>query len=425
MGELSWPLLGRLQAPQDPMDSAAATTHNEATSTATSSPLSSPIRADEAHIETRPRLAYLDTLKVGLIAGIIAAHAFVGYTDFGSWPYQDVREVSLSSATDTILTPFISLFALFLMGLFFLMAGLLTPGSLERKGVKRFVQDRLLRLGVPFAAFTLLLWPLMMYAIREPFRHEGSYWWWFTHAEPFLDNGPLWFVGILLLYSLGYAAWRAWRRAAPNPHEHLDPADPPGRALVGLGIGIAAFSFLVRLQFPIDTPQTVNLHLWEWPQCLGLFALGVVAARRSWLMPVSDRLRRRCGAVALVAALAIPALIFTAEPLGQDEDAYMGGFGWPSLATSMAEGALCVAACVWVLAVAQRHAERAVGPWLARSAYGAFMLQGPILVALAMALREIPLPGDVKAVTVAVLGVAASFLVAHPLVTRTRLGRIL
>jgi hypothetical protein len=373
--------------------------------------------------DTNRRLAYLDTLKVGLIAGIIAAHGFIGYTDFGSWPYQEVREVSLSSTTKDVLTPVVAIGALFLMGLFFLISGLLTPASLERKGARRFVGDRLLRLGVPFASFTLLLWPLTIYAIREPFLHQGSYWWWFSHAEPILDNGPLWFVGVLLIYSLGYAGWRAWRPGAPD--RTGGEARLRGSTLVALGAVIAVTSFVVRLQFPADTGQVVNLHLWEWPQCLGMFGLGVAAGSRGWLTPVADRLRKGCGAVALLAAVALPVLIFTSDPLGLDEEVYFGGFGWPSLATCVVEGALTVAGCIWVLALAQRRVRRGVRPWLARSAYAAFLVQGPVLIGLALALRPVPVTGDIKAAVVAVAGVAASFAVAWPLVAHTPLRRIL
>ena len=38
---------------------------------------------------------------------------------------------------------------LFAMGLFFLISGLVTLGSLARKGPKDFARDRLVRLGVP------------------------------------------------------------------------------------------------------------------------------------------------------------------------------------------------------------------------------------------------------------------------------------
>jgi hypothetical protein len=53
------------------------------------------------------------------------------------------------------------------------------------------------------------------------------------------------------------------------------------------------------------------------------------------------------------------------------------------------------------------------------------MLQGPVLLALALMLRPVDLPGDVKAVLVASLGVAGSFALAWPIVTRTPLGRVL
>lgn len=334
-----------------------------------------------------------------------------------------MREVSLSAVTEAILTPIVGLGALSLMGLFFLIAGLLTPGSLERKGTRRFVSDRLLRLGVPFAAVTLVLWPLLIYAIREPFLHRGSYWWWFAHADPLLDNGPVWFVGVLLIYTLGYAGWRAWRPADSRPPPGARPL--PGRLLVGLGAVIAVSSFAVRLAFPVDSGQPLNLHLWEWPQCLGLFSLGVVAARRGWLMPVPDSLRRSCGVVAGLAVLALPVLIFTSEPLGLEEEVYYGGFGWPSLATCAVEGALAVAGSVWVLAAAQRHLSGGVRPWLARSAYAAFLVQGPVLIALAVALRRVPVAGDVKAILVAVAGVGGSYAVARPLVTSTPLRRII
>jgi hypothetical protein len=376
---------------------------------------------------TGARLAYLDNLKVGLIAGIIAAHAINSYTEFGSWSYQPVREVSVSPATETVFVVVLSFAALFLMGLFFLIAGLLTPPSLRRKGIKRFTRDRLLRLGVPFAAFTLLLWPLTVYAIREPFLHRGSYWYWFIHMDPFLDNGPMWFIGVLLVYSLGYAAWRSMRSRHPETTPGGTDRPLRARTLIGLGAAIALMSFLVRLVFPVNSAQLGNPHLWEWPQCLGMFALGVASARHGWLMPVTDHMRRRCGVVALIAAAALPVMILSADPLGIDEHAYFGGFGWPALATAVVEGALAVTSCVWVIGFAQRRLDRQgrLRQSLARSSYGAFLVQGPVLVGLALALRPFDMPGEVKALALAISGVAASFAFARLLVTRTGLGRIL
>jgi peptidoglycan/LPS O-acetylase OafA/YrhL len=371
----------------------------------------------------RRRFPELDRLKIGFIGGIIVAHGVIGYTDFGSWPYQEVRETSLSSITEALLVPIVSIGGLFLMGLFFFISGLLTPGAVTRKGARRFVIDRLWRLGVPFGAFTLVLWPLTMYAVREPFEHRGSVWWWFIHEKPILDNGPIWFLGVLLIFSIGYAAWRAWRPEVA--HRPSDADRPPARVLLRLGFAIVLFTFLVRLEFAVDTGQVANLHLWQWPGYLGMFGLGVVCAQRGWLMPVPSRLRKTCGVVALVAVMVLPALIFSAESLGLTEDDYFGGFGWPAAATAVVEGALTVAGCLWVLGFAQRRLSTPPRPWIARSAYAAFLVQGPVLIGLAIALRTTPVPGDAKAIIVAAGGLAGSFLLARPLVERTPLGRIL
>ena len=83
---------------------------------------------------------------------------------------------------------------------------------------------------------------------------------------------------------------------------------------------------------------------------------------------------------------------------------------------------------VWLLAVAQQRLNRKprLGPALSRSAYGAFMVQAPILFGLAVALRPIDVPAELKAIIVAGVGAAASFALAWLLISRLpRVARIL
>src|SRR5713226_9199187 len=51
----------------------------------------------------------------------------------------------------------------FLMSLFFFLSGLFVWPSLERKGTRPFIYDRILRLGVPFALVVIFLMPLALY----------------------------------------------------------------------------------------------------------------------------------------------------------------------------------------------------------------------------------------------------------------------
>ena len=271
------------------------------------------------------------------------------------------------------------------------------------------MRDRLVRLGIPLAAFTVVLWPLLVFALREPIQHLGSYWYRFTHSEPFLDNGPLWFLGVLLIYSLAYAGRWQLRSTRLEPlDERASRTIGPmrelrGRHLIVVGAGIAAATFVVRLQFPLNTPQVGNLHIWEWSQCAGMFALGTASARWGWLQPIDDRPRRGAGVIALAAALSLAALIVSADALGLTEEPFLGGWGWPTLALAAIEGAVAVAASVWLLAFAQRRLDRQ-GPFakaLARSSYADFVLQGPVLIGLALLLRTLDLPAEIKAVVVA------------------------
>ena len=58
------------------------------------------------------------------------------------------------------------------------------------------------------------------------------------------------------------------------------------------------------------------------------------------------------------------------------------------------------------------------GPLLSRSAYGAFMLQTVFLLGIAVALRPVGLPAEVKAAIVAAGGVVLSYAAAWLLISR-------
>ncbi len=376
-------------------------------------------RTAPAGAPARGRAAYLDNLKAVLVAAVIFGHAWAGYAALGSWTYTGVREVSIGPVTVLVLEILFGPFGLFVMAFFFLMAGLLTRGSVDRKGPGRFARDRLLRLGLPLVVFTLLLYPPLVWAMDRVTGHPTPPDW------TALDPSQLWFVEVLLIYSLAYAAWRAVRPpAAAGPR-----GGPLGlRHLLGLAAAVAAATFLVRLRYPLDSDQVAELHLWQWPQCLALFGLGVVSARHGWLDPVPDRLRRACGVTALAGVAAIGAFAGLVAAGGVPTGEFFGGWHWAAVATASAEGILAVMVSVWLLGLAQRHLAQDWGRVRAaatRGAYAAFVVQGHVLVGLALTMRPAHLPAEIKAAVVSVAGVVASFALGWLLVARTALGRLL
>lgn len=373
------------------------------------------------------RKTYLDNLKVILIGAIIAIHGVLGYVGSDQWwSYADVQETTLQPATEVVLAVVTVPFGLFMIALLFLVAGLLTPPSYRRKGARRYVVDRLLRLGVPFALFTFLIWPALMYALYHPFgAAPGSFAEEYLSDEGYLDTAHLWFLGVLLVFSLGYAGAAALLRRSADADADADADARPGaRAvrlahLAALAVATTAATFLVRLVFPYGSEWFADLNFWEWPGCLALFGLGIAASARGWLAEVPRRVVRGCRAVTLVAAVAAAGLMFVGLRSDATEQMF-GGWTWPALLFAVVESTLMVFGSVWLLGAAQRHLARPMrwGEALGRSAYGAFLLQGFVLIGLAVALRPLGLPAEAKALLVAAGGVAGSFALAWLLVSR-------
>jgi hypothetical protein len=371
-----------------------------------------------------PRIVQVDNLKSLLVAWIIACHALAGYTAIGGWPYDEVAEVTMPPMQELLLSVVLGPTAFFVVGTFFFLAGLFAPVEMARRGVSGFLRLRILRLGVPWVLFTVLVWPLFMWFAYRAADHPLSYWQAFRGRTPFLDSGPLWFVQVLLYLSFGYAiwTWRGWGR-------RLHGTTVRGVHLAAAAATIMATSFLVRLSFPARSQQVLDLHLWWWPQCVGMFCLGALVSGQRWSERVPANLARRCGIAVAATVVVVPLFAAGAGVVNPSRDGarFVGGWHPQALAFDVAEASLVVAGSVWLLGLAQRRltSRAPVLAASARAAYAAFMLQVPVLLSLEIAARPIPWPPLVKAVLVATLAVAASFGLGWQLVKRTRLGKII
>jgi len=360
------------------------------------------------------------TSRVILIVAIIAGHGIAGYSKLDFWPYSEMKEVELSLVTQTILYMVAGPFALLLIPMLFLVAGLLTPASLERRGPGPYARDRLVRLGLPFTVYVLLLQPLLMYPVHPPGETPVSYWTEFLGSEEqTLDTGPLWFVGVLLIFSLASAAWFHVRRGHAG---QAGSSEIKAGHLLLLVTAVAIATFLVRLQVPFGgSNKLLSLNVWEWPACMTLFAIGINGFRRGWLTAVPDLLRRQCRNATLASFAAFVVFVGVADALAVTDEQMWGGGHWAALVWAAFESTLAVFGSVWLLGVAQRHLNGRfswVGPTVSRSAYGAFMVQSLFLIGLAVALRPLPFPAEVKALIVAGGAVAGSFALAWLLISR-------
>lgn len=371
-------------------------------------------RAAPPHVAAPPaRHAYLDNLKVALVVGVITMHAAITYGFSGSWYLESYDE--LPGAVLGPLTVLMAIGATFGLGLFFLIAGALTGPSLDRCGAARFARERLLRLGIPIVAYTLLLSPLLKYAEHRV--QDGG-----QPLLPYVGGqvwrlapGPTWFLEALLLFSLAYAALRALRPSGDRSPAPRVPSRLHGRQVAAVAGAIATASFAAHLVFPLGTEQ-LHVQLGAFPQYVILFALGVAAGRRGWLDALDPALVRRCAVAAALAALVVPPALLLGGFFDGDaaEARYMGGWHWQAAGLSLTEGVLSTCVSLWAVDRFRRRYD-ALTPLtrrMAPAAYGAFIVHPPVLVVLALAIQQLPLPATAKFLVVLGGGVAGSFALA-------------
>jgi len=371
----------------------------------------------------RHRIVQIDNLKAVLVGWIIACHALLGYLAIGGWPYDEVQEVILPPRGEFVISILIGPTAFVVIGAFFFVAGLFAPLEMAHQGPLRFARNRLLRLGVPWVTMLLLIWPLFMWFAHRSAGQDLTFGQAFRQRTPFLDSGPAWFLEVLLFVSLGYALWHSLgltQRLRPPLRGHY---------LLWCGIAIMAATFVMRLWFPARSQQILDLHLWEWPQCVGMFCLGTLASGWHWAEQVPPRVDRSCGLVVLVTLGLAPVVVILTgvRDFGRDGGVFLGGWHWQALTLAAFEAALVVAGSVWLLAQGQRLLtfDGRLASACQRAAYAAFLLQAPVLLSLEIALRSAPLPALAKVVIVASIGVAASFSLGWLLVQKTPLRRLL
>jgi glucan biosynthesis protein C len=354
------------------------------------------------------RLGYLDDLKVAMTIGVIVAHAGMSYGADGSWFYAERGPDVLRIALDVLL----AVGSLFCMGVFFFLAGAFVPGSLARKGPRRFLAERWLRLGVPLAVFVLGVVPAVVWWVAGATHGDVSAAKVWRDQLRALDAGPLWFVGVLLLFSTAAAVVRR-----PLGGEPLRD-----RTLVLTAAGIAVASFVLRLRWRIDSDQVLAAHLWQWGQCAGLFLLGLHAGRHGWLTRIPARSRSICVRVAGAGALGVVALLLAFR---SDTDPLGGGAHWQSGVVAVLEGAVSVSAAIVLTDVFRSRARGRWAPTMARSAYAAFILQTPVLVGLALLARRLPVGASARFAIVAPSAIALCFAGAALLLRCTPVARVL
>lgn len=364
-----------------------------------------------------PRAGYADNLKVVLVAAVIAGHVTLAFTGIAAWTLSEppVRDPLLS-----VLRLVAIVGGLFAMALFFLIAGAFTPDSLRRKGPRRFLSDRAVRLGIPVLVFVLLMAPVVEYADTDTAGWSEGFpafvWFIWRHPAP----GPTWFLGVLLFFSAVYAVART-----ASPATARGPSPVRVRDLAAGAVFVALAGYAIRCAVPLGQ-EYQHLALGQAPGWLTGFTLGVLGSERGWFDAMSPRTSRWLFRAAWASAGGVALTLVTATSLGAELEPFLGGPTWQAAIVSGLEGVLVVSMPLWLFDVSRRRFDRqgARARGLSRAAYAAFLVHQLVAVGAVLATRAVLWPPELEYVVAAALAVVGSFAIGALLVRVPVVARV-
>ncbi|KAI8476294.1 MAG: acyltransferase family-domain-containing protein [Monoraphidium minutum] len=420
-----------------------------------------------------PRLHYLDWVRALVIGLVLAFHCidlYFNYTQSAavylglvfSPPADGSRPAALVAA---------QLMQSWFMGVMFFVSGLLSGPSYDRKGAARFLADRALRLLLPLLAYDLVIQPLAFQIARASgaapaaLAAAGSgFGWYFSTQFTRLGHGAGWFLAVLFIFDVTYAATRVAvslarrcvRGSDTNTSGGAKAAAPAGgaavgtlpvsqhccsdasavalqapaprapyagarlaAALLGLALLLAALTLAARLGLrgaglPVGMWVVTGLQFQPGylPQYILAFALGLAARRADALARLPAAAGPACGAAAALLAAGGGAgmVLMPGSNFGNDvED--MGSKGYIAF-FAIWEAFYTVSVSCALLVLMRQHANRGggrAGAAVSGASYAVYLLHIPVITAFGLAFEGLAWHPATKCLAVTPLVVASTW----------------
>lgn len=380
------------------------------------------------------RLFFIDNIRWLMIVFVVIMHLNVTYSNMGLWYYKE--PVKIDALSGVLFAIYGSFTQAYFMGLLFFIAGYFIPSSFDRKGVRGFVQDRLLRLGLPTLLYMLLIHPITVLIIgffhhNNPMNLTSWYVEYLTSFTFISSSGPLWFAVALLVFSILYAILRQFS-FSPAPIAKQDtPTLLKNGWIIAVIVLISIVAFLLRLVQPAGVPLfntfTGNfMQIGNFSSYIILFILGIIFYQRNLLMNLPYKRGRFWFSLALLLGGPLWFVIMVTG-IKTNPTALFGGFHWQSAAYSIWESFFCVGVSLGLLAIFQKkyNKQGKVSKFLSENAFGVYVIHTPILVGITMMFSGIVLNPLMKMIMMAILVLPICFGFSHLLRTLPLVKKIL
>jgi glucan biosynthesis protein C len=383
------------------------------------------------------RYLFLDNIKVLFTIIVITWHVMVTYMEAGWWYYKETNPVDPVSYTIfLLLTSLAGVFQTSLLGLFFLLGGYFTPKSYDRKGIRNFWKERLIRLGIPLLLYTVLINPLMIYTLAKlgipPWNAlpmlQGSFLNYYISSFLSLEGvinflsfaGPMWFLKVLLLFTAFYTLWRQITKL--RPVQRLIPKQlsiPRYSYLLIVAIGLGFLTFLVRIFLPIDV-RPLEIPWGQLIQYLMMFSIGFVCIKYFWFEKMTRRHVKIWLLTILVSLVVIYIDFFIAIVSNVDFIDFTGGANLHAFLMATVDNVVCMGVIFILIKVfyVKFNKQGVILRNLSANAYHMYLVHPPVLVMLSLGFATVSLFPILKIGIIFPLAILICYLISHYIIQK-------
>ncbi|MFC1490655.1 acyltransferase family protein [Candidatus Latescibacterota bacterium] len=364
------------------------------------------------------RLNYIDNIRTFLISAIILLHLAITYGAPGGWYYHEVSNDDIDIISKILYGLFNATIQAFSLGLFFMISGYFTAASYERKGARKFIKDRFLRLGIPLLFYVVIINPPLIYIINKFARGQDISFWTFIvgyfRTTNTVGAGPLWFVIALLLFSIIYSLWRFITKNTFDSSRFK--WDVPGNAAIaGFALMVGLMSFTVRIWLPVFWSfELLGFQFPHFSQYICFFIAGIWAFRGNWFEKVSDKSGTLWIKITLLLIFIFSAIIYLSGAAEGDQSIF-GGLNLSSFSYSLWEQFMCAGMAVGLPVLFRKkfNYNGRLAQSLSASTYTVYIIHAPVIVLFCLALKNISMHHFLKFILVAPFAVSLCFFLAN------------
>jgi glucans biosynthesis protein C len=355
------------------------------------------------------RAFYIDRIRVLLTMLVIFHHTAIAFGASGGWYY--MTPSGTTGLTQMLLSAQMAINQAFFMSLFFFISALLMPASYDRKGFRKFLKDRLVRLGIPLIVYIFVIHPTLVYFIYEYKGNDAGSWFafWKIIITKYPGPGPMWFVLTLLVFETVYALYRRFGKGILSGF--LSGKMPSVISILLFMIITGMVAFWLRLVYPTGT-NFFGLQFGYFSLYIAMYFMGIIASRGQWLEKLTVK---KTWPWFIIALLAIPVLMVVMKTNADNLGPFSGGLNSQALFYALWEPFVCVGISYFLLLFFKKHWNNANTFVSAMSgdSYAAYIIHPVIVVSATMMTETLSYPPIVRMIIVLLVSIPLCFMISH------------